>query len=320
MNERPTASSTFVVAGARPFSLGAALALELAIAVTDSKIIIIDIEPPTSSHPNIIAQQFDLNPLHHATGFEAWSTELTTLLSSVVRSVATQSPVRGVFLALGVYGVSAYESTKAAERADILGTNILGKFEILHAVMRLNADHGFDNATVLQLFDIGSLHALRHTSHRALYSSSKMAGLALCEVLVAGSEVRRAIHVAPSNIDTPMLHWNHWCLKENGDPKLPNLVRLRLPALYPRVFRNCDVTAFATALLELGFGNPGIQTVFERYKHRRKMVSETEDGITSPETLAAYLVSLVLEEENIESGVIEVTSPNGRMKTVRKAF
>src|SRR5260370_23399812 len=144
--------------------------------------------------------------------------------------------------------------------------------------MRLNADHGFDNATVLQLFDIGSLHALRHTSHRALYSSSKMAGLALCEVLVAGSEVRRAIHVAPSNIDTPMLHWNHWCLKENGDPKLPNLVRLRLPALYPRGFLNCDVTAYAPPSLELGFGNPGIQTAFQRYKQHSRRGSRPEDG------------------------------------------
>src|SRR5260370_40053687 len=103
--------------------------------------------------------------------------------------------------------------------------------------MRLNADHGFDNATVLQLFDIGSLHALRHTSHRALYSSSKMAGLALFEELVARSGGGRAIHVAPRNIYTPPLHWNYWCLKENGDAKLPKLVRLRLPAPYPRAFR-----------------------------------------------------------------------------------
>lgn len=308
------------MAGARRFSLGAALADELATAAPGSVTLVIDVEHPAISRSNIAVREFDLNPLYQARCFEAWSVELHSLLMSMVQSAAPRMPVRGVVLGAARYHVGQYESTTITERAAVLGTNILGKWEILHAVMRLNADRGFENVSVLDVFDIGSLHGLYRTPQRALYNPTKTASLALCQILIEGQEVRRAIHVAPGPIDTPMLHWNHWVLKEKGDPGFPDLVRHRLPSLYEPIFRNGDAEALTTALLELGINNAGMQTVFERYKHRRKMVTESEKGLTSPESLAAYLASLMLEQDSTESGVIEVTSPHGGLKAVRRPF
>jgi hypothetical protein len=203
---------------------------------------------------------------------------------------------------------------------DMLGINIGGKLEALHAAMRFNTERGFDNAEVLNLFDIGSLHALRQTSKRSLYNMSKNATLALCRLLVRGAEVRRAIHVAPGKIDTPMLHWNHWVLKENGDPEFLESVRKRFPELYPRIFRDCDLASLNKAISLLNLEGAAIRTVFEKYSHLRKMIWEMEDGLTSPETLAAYLSSLVLQDESPMSGVVEVTSPNRRLKTTFVPF
>ena len=310
----------FVVAGARSFSLGAALADKLASEARDSVILTVDSEPAPSSHPNIVARKFDLNPLQHPNGFEGWSAELYGLVRSVHKSVENPPPVQAVFLGVARYDVSEYVSSTAADRAQILGSNILGKFEILHAVMRLNFDLGFDNATVLGVFDIGSLHGLLHTANRSLYVSTKAASLALCRVLVNGSEVRNAVHIAPGRIDTPMLHWNHWVLKENGDRGFPDLVRQHLPSLYDSVFRDGDANALASALSQLGLEEAENQAVLGRYNDRRKMNLQTEEGIISPESLASYLASLMLDAGDRESGIVEVTAPLGCISVVRRPF
>lgn len=300
--------------------MGAALVEELALAAPNSSVVAIDIEPATSSFSSVISLKFDLNPLNYVGGFHVWSRELHALLESMTEGSTTQVPVPGVFLGVARYHVGRYELSSTTDRANILGPNILGKWEVLHAVMRVNAIRGFDNAEVLGIFDVGSLHSLRHTSHRALYNPTKAASLAMCKVLSSGSEVRRAIHLAPGCVDTPMLHWNHWFLKEQGDPELPDLVRRKLPLLYRSIFREGDVQALANALSELGIEDPSISIIFDRYLNRRKMVAETEEGLTSPESLAQYIASIMLQESSDESGIVEVTSPRGSLRFLRIPF
>ena len=312
--------SNVVVTGAGLFSLGNAVVHELSSTSPDDTVLAIDAHPAAASRANVVAHRFDLNPFNHADGFEEWSTELNALVRSAVGATKPAGPIRAVFLGAAKYHVGMYESTTAAIRAEVLGSNVFGKWETLHATMRCNAESGFDNAGVLSMFDVGSLHSMRHTSHRALYNPSKAAGLALCRVMTSGSEVRRAVHVAPGPIDTPMLHWNHWALKENGDPQFPSLVGRRLPSLYGAIFRSGDIAALETAIRELRIEGPQVRAVFERYRHRRKVLAESEEGITTPESLGAYLASLILDRKSTESGVVEVTSPHGKMTVVKRPF
>jgi len=186
--------------------------------------------------------------------------------------------------------------------------------------MQRNADQGWDNATVLDVVDFGSLHSMRRTPNRALYNSTKAASAALCDVLARGSEVRSAIHVVPAQVDTPMLHSSHWVLKEGGPQSFLDLVRLEAPALYQPVFRECNREAFNDVVRLLGLDSSQLVETFQRYSDRRKVVKESEHGITSPESLAAYLVSEVLRGEGSRSGTLQVTSPQGQLKTGFVAF
>src|SRR5690348_8082814 len=105
-----------------------------------------------------------------------------------------------------------------------------------------------------------------------------------------------AVHVAPGPIDTPMLHWNHWVLKEKGDPHFVGLIRSRLPSLYGAIFRGGDETALNRVIEELNLDGRAVLGVFERYKLRRRELEESAAGITTPESLAAYLGTLMLKE------------------------
>ena len=312
--------SNFVVTGAGPFSLGDAVVRDLSSAAPHATILAIDAHPVTTFGANVVARGFDLNPFDHAQGFAVWTTELSTLVTAALSVEEPGRPVRGVLLGAARYHVGTYESTTPAIRADVLGSNIVGKWEALHSVMRYNVLSGFENGEALSVFDVGGLHGLHHTSHRALYNPSKVASLALCRVLSTGSEVRRAVHVAPGPIDTPMLHWNHWVLKENGDPQFLRLVKTRLPSLYSAIFRSGDDDAFKTAIRELRMTESAERAVFERYLHRRKVLSESEQGITTPESLGTYVASLMLASESTESGIVEVTSPQGRLRTFTRPF
>jgi NAD(P)-dependent dehydrogenase (short-subunit alcohol dehydrogenase family) len=312
-------SSVFVVTGARQFSLGAELIDRLAKLAPLSTILAIDIEPLPPPAENVLVRRFNLNPFDDQRGFEAWSVELHEMFHSLVLTGGSR-PVRGLFLGAAKYQVGRYECSTADERAAVLGCNVAGKWEVLHAAMRLNADLGFDNGQELDIFDVGSLHGVRHSSHRALYNPSKAAGLELCRVLLNGSEVRRAVHLAPGPVDTPMLHWNHWVLKEHGDPEFLTLVKDRCPSLYRSIFRDGDWAALAAAQHELELEHETVQNVFGRYVRRRAALAQTEEGITSPEVFAEYIANQMLGARTGESGIVEISSPRGQFRVSNRAF
>lgn len=133
----------------------------------------------------------------------------------------------------------------------------------------------------------------------------KLRGWSSAEYWVNGSEVRRTVHLAPGPVDTPMLHWNHWVLKEHGDPGFPTLVKDRCPSLYRAVFREGDWTALAAAQWELRLEDETARDVFGRYLHRRAVLAQTEEGITSPEIFAQYIANQMLVAGTGESGIVE---------------
>lgn len=123
--------------------------------------------------------------------------------------------IAAAILAAGTYESGELVTTKIADRKRLVGVNVCGKVELLHAVLMMNQSLGFPSADALTLIDIGSLHALNLSGSRALYSATKAFGLDFCMALCRNSEVRRAIYIAPGPIDTHILHRNH--LISSGD-------------------------------------------------------------------------------------------------------
>lgn len=309
----------FVVAGAGPFSLGDAITNKLAECAAGSRILAIDIEAPIVPHKNATTKTFDLNPLKHGGGLQTWSTELEAILRSVVPLGTPPVPIRALFLSVAKYGAARFESLGIQEIADMLGTNFLAKCELISAAMRINSNCGFDNSEVLDIVDFGSLHSFRKTRHRALYNATKSASLALCETLSNGDEVRRAFHIVPGCIDTPMLHSNHWALKEHGDPQFPDLVRRQLATIYPAIFRDTNNESFRIATQQLGMAGSEMSAIFDRYRTRRKEAANSREGIILPEELATHITQLILDSHS-RSGVYEVTAPNGNISVTHRLF
>jgi NAD(P)-dependent dehydrogenase (short-subunit alcohol dehydrogenase family) len=321
LNKQRHSSVAFVLAGARPFSLGDAIANELAERAAGSAILAVDIEAPAVRHANITARVFDLNPLRHACGFLGWHTELDAILRGMMPLGVPKTPICALFLNVAKYAVSRLEDMSVQDRGDMLGINFLAKCELINAVMRINADSGFDNSKILDIIDVGSLHSIGKSPRRVLYNTAKAATLALCELLNKGAEVKRAFHIAPGCLDTPMLHSNHWTLKEHGDPRFLELVRRELPSLYPAIFRDTDSESFHTATRTLGFTGSEFPIVFDRYRSRRKAVAGSQEGIILPEELASYIVGLTLDKAfSLESGILEVTAPQGQMHVTHRPF
>lgn len=319
MAEPQNSSGVVVVAGARPFSLGDAIVERVCAEAAHSQVLVLDVESAPNRHPAAISKMLNLNPLQSPSGFKAWCGELDVTLRSML-SVTARLPIRALVLSIAKYDVARLEDTSTEDRTDMLGINLLAKCELLHTIMRINADNGFENAEFLNVFDFGSMHSVKRTPRRALYNMTKAATRNLCELLSGGREVRRALHIAPGCIDTTMLHWNHWTLKEHGDPQVPELVRLELPSLYEAIFRDGSDEAFQTALRKLGLTGAELPFVFDRYRRRRKEVAATEEGIIAPEDLAAYISSLILEKLTIGSGILKVSAPAGCMRVCFEPF
>lgn len=299
-----------LVAGVRPLSLGASFARGLSR--TEVPVIGLDgSDTRICLNDALRAVTFDLNPFVYGTSFAQWTSALEDALTASV--APEQATFQTVVLAAGRYHVAPLVQHDITARLELLGVNICGKFELLHTVMRLNESAGLSNASVLNVVDIGSLHALRSSSHRAYYNATKAAGLALCEALHAGAEVRSVIHIAPGPIDTPMLHRNHWVLQGRGDEVFWRTVYQSDVDLYERIFLGCDVGGLQEAN-ELFPGDRSRREVaFHRYCHHRCAQKEAEEGITDPEVLADEIIRL-LDTEDTCSGVYTGTSPRGELR------
>jgi hypothetical protein len=66
-----------------------------------------------------------------------------------------------------------------------------------------------------------------------------------------------------------MLHWNHWVLKEQGDPVVLKLIAESRPDRYESIFIEGDLEAFNAVRRELGIDFDATENVFSRYCRRR---------------------------------------------------
>ena len=104
------------------------------------------------------------------------------------------------------------------------------------------------------------------------------------------------------------------------DPPNPHAGGDQYPELYASIFREGDSAAFALAQHKTGLAPGTVDDVFKRYVHRRAVLAQSDEGITSPEALADYLAAKMSGVEATESGIIEISSPHGRMRVIHRQF
>ena len=104
------------------------------------------------------------------------------------------------------------------------------------------------------------------------------------------------------------------------DPANPHAGGDQYPELYASIFREGDSAAFALAQHNTGLGPGLLMTCLNSTFHRRAVLVQSDEGFTSPEALADYLAAKMSGVEATEFGIIEISSPNGRMRAIHRQF
>lgn len=310
-----------LVSGTGDNSFGAECAIECANLDDDSTVVAIAnrLSARLERFDRIFQLQFDLNPLCSANGFTAFAANLYRELSAQLENIGAIG-IGCAVLAAGVYEGRPLVHTTAEKRRDICGVNVVGKVELLHAILALNSKIGSVSQEQFTVVDVGGLHGVTSPGGRVLYSASKAFGLDLSLSLFHGGEVGRVVYLAPGPIDTCMLHRNHWETKEGGEPGFVEFVQLRHPALYDDVFRNCSREAFETVAHAFTRDPSQLISVFERYKARRTMQRDAPEGIIDPAGLGEWAARVVHTPSVYQSGVYKLTAPDGQLQVTWHDF
>jgi NADP-dependent 3-hydroxy acid dehydrogenase YdfG len=310
-----------IISGTAPNSLGEAVVISLRRYDPEVPIVAIDLElnPSFGSIPNIHNIAIDLNPLTSLRGYA----ELIRKLKDEIHNAQRRLGFKGIntaILAAGTYTSGPLVTIRLEERQRLIGVNICGTLEVLHAVLEINDALGFSSRDSLSLTYVGTLHALASSPGKSVYVATKAFGLDLCVSLRRGQEVFRAIYFAPGQIDTPMLHRNHWVSKENGSVQFFDYVRSSRADLYRRVFVECDDDAFREAVSSTRSDVNELAETFSRYKNQRTLQLQRPEGVLQPIDLANCVVDVVTNADSHPDGVYIVTAPNRTFLLEQIAF
>lgn len=253
----------------------------------------------------------DLNVLTDANSYDS----LVQCLSEGISQAQAKCNFAGIHLLILLTGVYDYGPLGDAElnvRKNLLGVNVCGKAEVLHAALKHNKLCGFSSSEGLTIVDIGSLYGLFPGRKRALYGGSKALGLHVCASLQLGAEVKRALHIAPGPIDTHMLHRNYWVLKEGGSERFIYAVMDAGVYSYDEVFKACNAQEFEKQVQLQGLDVQSLRKTFERYKARRKQQRMTAEGLLDA-TIAARAIRTIIATG--KEGIHIITSTGDQAKT-----
>jgi short-subunit dehydrogenase len=311
----------FIISGTAPNSLGEDLVRSLRNKWPDSPVLAIDKEhnPSLKDLQGVYEVVVDLNPFTSTRGYRG----LIHDLNSGIQHGLQKSNARGIgtaILAAGTYESGSLLETSTEGRQRLIGVNVCGKIEVLHAALATNQRLGCPSSEAFTLVDVGTLHALMASPNRSLYVATKALGLDLCMSMQRGGEVSRAIHLAPGPIDTHMLHRNHWVSKEHGSVEFFDRVRGQNTRLYQDVFIQCEDDAFAEAVSTSQTDSDKLATVFDRYKTRRREQFSSEHGVLSVSTFADYLITIIADRIVYTDGVYILTAPGGQTHMQHLAF
>ena len=258
-------------------------------------------------HERFRAIVLDLDALDDRRGIAAFADTVAGRLSEFLDGSGRQ-PVRCLVQSAGVYDAGAFIAHDLPRRRRLLGVNLVGHVEMLHAVMRLNTGLGVDNAATLSHIDVGSFQGLVPRAERGLYVLSKGAAIDLAASMHAGGELQRSLYFAPGPIDTHMLHRNHWFVKAHGSCELFDELWTQDAAAYHAVFVNGDVAPLLEAARSRGDDVAETTAAFDRYRTERQKALLSEWGILDVGVCAEMLAAMVESPAKFPSGVYVATS------------
>ena len=310
-----------VVTGVAPGSLGEALAIALCRRHPETKIVAIDLmaNPALADFSNVYSLGLDLNPISPSQDCPKLATRIAAEIDLALQRFELKG-IGAAILAAGVYESGPLVEITLEARQSLVGINVCGKLEVLHAVLEFNQRNGFASREALTFIDIGSLHGLTSSAGRPLYAATKAFGLDLCISMRRGGEVCRAIYAAPGQIDTPMLHRNHWVSKERGSPEFFKHVRSLGTVRYRDIFVECDDSAFREVVSTSGLEPRELNQTFSRYKLLRSQGFERADGILCPVELADHLVRILGDAAVHQEGVYMFSAPKRQLEMRHLSF
>lgn len=249
-------------------------------------------------------RHFDLNPLNSRDGI-SFADKLRKLLESSIQGRGVG--VRLLVQCAGTYGYGPFLETSVETRRQILGLNILGVTELLHAVMKLNSRRRLQNETQLHHILVGSSQGLYARKDRAVYAASKAYGIDFCSSLAEGGDVASCSYLAVGPIDTPMMHRNHWVSKLGGPKRFFDLLLAGNISDYRSVFITCDKSALER-IAKNRFPRHArrLLATFAKYKELRNDQFSKDLGVLSASACAKALVRIVTLPRP-RSGVYMVT-------------
>jgi short-subunit dehydrogenase len=303
-----------LITGIAPHSLGESLVCHLSERTTD-KVICIDrsrnqwLETVAPYH-HIDA---DLNPLALAGGMHEFSQTLLTNLDRGL-SASHDDHISCIVQCAGTYWSGPFLSLPARKRDQLIGVNLLGHIELLHAAMMANEKRGKDNSKSLIHIEIGSFQGLDIRPGRAVYAVSKAAGLDFAEAV--DKEIWRSMYFAPGPLDTYMLHHNHWVVKAGGSEPLLDKLKAGNRDTYRKVFMQCLESELKREAETLGLAIDDCLERFDVYKAQRRNAEFSELGIAEPNDCAKAIVDLITSPDRYDSGAYVARKKRGQTFSV----
>jgi|SRR5579863_606519 len=308
-----------VVTGVARHSLGEAFVRIYCGLMPEAQVIGID----QSANPELRSLQtfsqvvFDLNPLRRPSGLKEFATDFSKTLAETVAAIGSEG-IGCLVQCAGVYDFGRFIDHDASRRERVLGLNVLGTTEVLHAVMSLNELRRIQNSERFTNVLVSSFQGLHARADRPVYAPSKAYGIDLCTSLSAGQEVAKCICVVPSSIDTPMLHRNHWVTKSGGSEDFFNKMLDGPRGRYCSIFVDGDEAALDEAASEEPVGTTsGFRGIMRKYVAARLAAQSAPLGILSAEACASALAEIVISSQS-DSGVYVLTPASGATKAAVK--
>jgi NADP-dependent 3-hydroxy acid dehydrogenase YdfG len=293
-----------IVTGAAPHSVGEAFVRAILSRTDDRRILALDRSGNADLRgvPRLRQLVIDLNPLRGPGNLEAFAKKLRDALEGALAD-AGPSGVGHLVQCAGLYDFGTFLDHDVKRRRDVLGLNVLGTTEVLHAVMGLNRRLQRNNSTDFSHILLGSFQGLYARERRPIYAPSKAYGIDLCTSLAEGAEVARCVYFAAGPIDTPMLHRNHWVKKANGSETFFEEMLRGPRERYTSIFVRCDETALDLAAGDgHRFEAESLRLAMARYEAERRAAFSGELGVLGVEACGRILADIV-ESNDLPSGV-----------------
>lgn len=308
-----------IVTGTAPNSFGEAVVIALAQKHPSTSIVGIDLRqnPVLQTVPSFSEISINLNPLRSEDECDSLGRQCKTRLSTALDQFGCTG-IGCLIQSAATYASSKFVEHDIVTMRSLLGLNVLGRFELLHAVLAINAERGVDSALDLEYVDVGSTHGLVASAGRPIYSATKAIGLDLCASLYANREISRCMYFAPGPIDTRMLHYNHWVVKAKGRRAQFEVAESHNE--YRSAFCDCNEDAFGRIFSNGREDREEVLDTFARYKHYRRAAFAGPEGVVTAQVCANALVSVISTADSHRSGVLSLTSPNGQISIKHATF